>query len=61
MMTKFMLIAGAAVFLLGSSAFETSAFAAQCGVTPSAPCHPNNGGGNGGHDGSPNDRSDTYR
>ena len=23
--------------------------------------HPNNGGGNGGHDGSPNDRSDTYR
>jgi hypothetical protein len=66
-MTKLMVMAGAAVFLLGSSAFASSELytqgqlsvqKAECiqgsdTVSPSGPCHPNNGFGNGGNDGIP--------
>src|SRR3954453_18358315 len=67
-MAKLMVVASAAVFLLGSSAFASSSkFYAQgqaqvqkaeCipgsdTVSPSGPCHPNNGFGNGGNDGIP--------
>jgi hypothetical protein len=66
-MSRFMMLAGAAVFVLGTSAFAGTATLVSQGqlvekavcnpgsdtVSPSGPCQGNNGFGNGGNDGTP--------
>jgi len=65
---KFAVVTPPAITMLLSTSLHSSAIAHSGGGRIGGSngrgrggYHPNNGGGNGGHDGSPNDRSDTYR